>query len=110
MAPGTCMPAHALFLGLVPGRIGDDDKKLASAADRARGLPQLIDRGLLSQESSIAPFGDGNSTDGGQNISPPTRSPSYMLLLIFGSLLTFFFSRDGAGSRAPHRGRKRTIP
>jgi len=37
---------------------------------------QLIDRGPLSARTFNCPFGDGNSTDGGQNIPPPTRSPN----------------------------------
>ena len=51
MAPRTCMPGHALFLGFVLGRIGDDDKRLLQLPIRREDFPQLIDRGLLSQES-----------------------------------------------------------
>src|SRR5260370_32175645 len=86
MAPRTCMPGHALFLGLVLGGIGDDDKGSLQLPIRREDFLQLIDRGFLSQESSIAPLGGGHSTGGGPNNSP--RRISFLMLL------TFFFNPD----------------
>src|SRR5260370_42415164 len=84
------------LMGPVLGRIGDDDKSSLQLPIRREDFPQLIERGLLSQESSI---------DLATGI-PQTAVPFSTLLLTFGSLLTFFFSRDCAGSRAPYCGRK----
>ena len=47
------------LLGLVLGRIGDDDKSSLQLPIRREDFPQLIERGLLSQESSIAHLGTG---------------------------------------------------
>ena len=61
MSLGTEKGLPRLFslLGLVLGRIGDDDKISLQLPIRREDFPQLIDRelidrGLLSQESSIA--------------------------------------------------------
>ena len=61
MSLGTKKGLRRLFslLGLVLGRIWDDDKGSLQLPIRREDFPQLIDRGLLSQESSIAHLATG---------------------------------------------------
>jgi hypothetical protein len=47
------------LLGLVLGRFGDDDKSSLQLPIRREDFGQLIDRGLLSRESSIAHLATG---------------------------------------------------
>src|SRR6266851_826894 len=68
-------PATRYFWGLSWAESGMMIK-LASTAVQARGLSAVDRSWSLSARIFYCPFGDGNSTDGGQNIFSPTRSSS----------------------------------